>query len=57
MIKSDNYQRVLYISFRKTFTQSLANRFSDLGNILQYNEIRGDLYFTDKEKTHRVIVC
>jgi superfamily II DNA or RNA helicase len=46
----------LYISFRKTFTQALAKRFEDLGNILQYTDKRGDIYFNEGETKYRVIV-
>jgi hypothetical protein len=34
LIREKKYQKVLYVSFRKTFTQSLAARFADLGDIL-----------------------
>jgi len=34
LIKEKGYQKILYISFRKTFTQSLAARFADIGNVL-----------------------
>jgi hypothetical protein len=31
LIVEKSYQKVLYLSFRKTFTQALATRFSDIG--------------------------
>jgi hypothetical protein len=47
---------VLYLSFRKTFTQSLASRFQPLGNILQYSDQRGALYHHTEDVDYRVIV-
>jgi len=38
LIAEKNYQKVLNLSFRKTFSQSLAARFAPLGHILLYNE-------------------
>jgi hypothetical protein len=57
LIQEKNYQKVLYLSFRKTFSQSLAARFSPLGNVLLYSDQRGSLYHHQGENHHRVIVC
>lgn len=56
LIKDKGYQKILYISFRKTFTQSLAARFADLGNVLQYCDQRGDLYHTNQDNKYRIII-
>ena len=57
LIAEKNYQKVLYLSFRKTFSQSLAARFAPLGNILLYNEQRGSLYHQNAETNYRMIIC
>ena len=44
LIQEKNYQKVLYLSFRKTFSQALAARFAPIGNILVYSDHRGSLY-------------
>jgi len=56
MIVDKSYQKVLYLSFRKTFTQALATRFADLGAVLQYSEQRGDLYHTTTDKHFRIAI-
>lgn len=54
--ENPSLRKVLYISFRKTFTQTLASRFSDLGSVLMYSDQRGDLYHQCKETFHRVVI-
>ncbi len=58
LILEKNYRRVLYISFRKTFSHALAARFNSIGDILLYSDQRGSLYHTNSEgKDYRMIIC
>jgi hypothetical protein len=57
LIQEKNYQKVLYLSFRKTFSQSLAVRFAPLGNVLVYNDQRGSLYHHTADVDYRMIIC
>ena len=58
LIVEKNYRKVLYLSFRKSFTQSLAARFASIGDILIYSDQRGALYHNDIEgREYRMIIC
>ena len=58
LIQEKGYQKVLYLSFRKTFSQALATRFAPIGNVLLYSDVRGAMYHQGTDGTHyRMIVC
>lgn len=43
LIRERGYKRILYLSFRKSFSANVGERFKDIG-VLQYSDRRGDLY-------------
>lgn len=58
LIKEKRYRRVLYLSFRKTFSQALAARFASVGDVMLYSDLRGALYHAQPDGTHKdMIVC
>lgn len=49
---------MLYLSFRKTFSQALKTRFEPIGNVLLYSDQRGSLYHDTADGVHyNMIVC